>query len=197
MMGPAKHVQRDGVYLQPGAKIVSWGSRTSLITVNGVATTIDAVAYDYGAVYANHTNTHNLSPGEYKAIGINIVQPAGDRLPYRVQAAIGCPQFQNYSGFIMVGFTPAPAEVTMLPEGPELLAVDQQVEKPVFIPFQRTFDGLIVIEPEVSGSPDIDKSITFAVGITADSEITAASILGMLSAQQLGVRPPTMQNAVS
>jgi hypothetical protein len=184
--GSPKNIQRDGVYVDLDvSESVAFSSNLALTStdlyINGPA----AVQVDVARVQATPNVVTNVTASNRKAIGCYIQAPIGDRTPYRVKAfAEGA---NGYSGFgIAVGYAP-----------PSPTGSDDQIVEPVYFPFFKTFDDLIFIEPEAEGDTYEDRALCFALVIQGNASGVADYIFAYLSVQNLGVKPPTMQNAVS
>lgn len=180
------NVQRDGVYAIPGTtRRLSWCTPIAVSSAAGQMNAHDAVNYDFGAVVGNHQQSNTLTGGQYTAIGLYIQQPVSERFPYRVKAKVETTNEATMFGMIMLGYRPSSGTS----------GTDDTIENPIYLPFKDSFDDLLVIEPNPSGLED--RALAIAVCAVSKGALTNNSIMASLSVQNLGVRPPTMHNAVS
>ena len=116
---------------------------------------------------------------------VYIDPPVGDRVPYRVKAhASGADSAVSF--MIAVGY--APASIT---------GTDDIISEPLYLPFHKSIDQLIVVEEEESGDTYEGRALCFAVIAQADNAGIGDYIRAHISVQNMAVKPPTMQNAVS
>lgn len=165
------------MFLTPenAANVLDWvvfSDTANQITVdsNGI------VNYDYGYVTANTTSGDTtIGPNQWANLGLLIEPPGKDRIPYRVQASV------NSKAAVVLGYAPV-----------TIAAGDIAISLPRYIPFVGTFDGLITVEPA-----DIYAGRALYIGVATAEQVTNGNLAGYVSAQNLGVKPPTMQNAIS
>jgi hypothetical protein len=178
------NLQRDGVFYESGSNEVTWAtqyvesSETALVTIPPV------VNYDYGVVYSNRFQT-SWTTTQLRAIGLAMQHPQGDRTPYRVKAGILVSGDEGFRAQIMVGYGPA-----SLASG-----IDLQVDEPRYFPLVS--DDEIIVENQLPGDTYYGRPVIFSVVIAPPKTNANAVVFAHLSVQNLGVKPPTMQNAIS
>lgn len=180
-MSAPKHIQRDGHYVSPFIPASDISYVLNTIGVLPPSAGIQPIIfYDYGNVTASEEVT--IPDGGYALIGIVIDPPRKDRLPYRVKANV------QGAGAIILGNV-APGDVAVSP----VAVLNRRV-----IPFRDTFDDLIIVSPDTSVE-DGEYDPLFIGVATYDENpgATAVTLSSSLSVQNLGIKPPTMQNAVS
>lgn len=174
------NIQRDGIWTNPKTTAdISWSTATAISTspplMNG-----DAVTYtDKAQAQAVHS-VATVNAGTGSAIGVLMDPPQGENWPYRVQASC------RYEASILIGYAPA------TPDGN-----DDIIEDEYYIPFERNFDGLIFVPALSSGDTYFGRALAIGVEVQPKSNVAALPILAHISVQNLGLKPPTMQYAVS
>lgn len=183
-MSSPKNIQRDGIFTDLEATHYNWATATTTtgdtVKVNGDP----SVYVDKAFVKSDRGATCAPSATTLQAIGCFIQQPIGDRTPYRVK--VSCPIADaDGKAFIVIGYAPAS------PSGSDdILAANENA----LIPFENTFDDLIIIPSLPEGDALEDRALCFGIAVTgAFSEQLPAH----LSVQNLGVKPPTMHNSIS
>lgn len=184
-MSAPKNIQRDGTYAQPGSALIP-------ITTSGPYTaptvTCDGlVHYDYGKAQAGYTAQLTVTADNVGAFGVFIQQPRRDRHPYRVKASIvvqdDTGQEHDARFMLLIGYASA------------AITTDSNViSDPIYIPFSNQIDDLIILEDVLSTDPNYGQPAFF--GIAVLGPVTDATYFGHISVQNLGIKPPTMQNAV-
>lgn len=182
-MSAPKNIQRDALYidLNPATRL-TWGSLNDLDGTTAVVTTGSSVVYDYGSAIAREGVA--FQDGKYTACGVAIQQPIGDRIPYRVKASSDRITTGSGSPLIIVGYT----------DENNTVGQNAPVEAVALIMFKGYFDDLIIMEPNPQAY--LGRPLIFGVGY-ATSDNNFEVLAGQISVQNLGVKPPTMQNAVS
>ncbi len=184
MSGSPKNIQRDGIWLSPETARQTW-SITYPITNTTYAMNSDAlVATDQASVISDPAS-QSLGLGLTTAVGIFIQQPVSDNQPYRIKASMGISALPDYNqnGMIIIGY--APASIT---------GSDDLINVPKIICFKNTFDDLVYVDVPVTYA---DRPLAIMVAPLVGVALVNLNVLGQLSVQNLGVKPPTMQNAVS
>lgn len=171
------NIQRDGSFANPSNldARVPWVVQATNLGVPLSSNQIISF-YDYGFVASDTEAPATISPNEYGNIGLFIEPPRRDRVPYRIQASCSA------LGALMIGYGPA-----------AITTESHSIQNVQYIPFGIKFDGILTIEPAVGtyeGRP-------LYIGVATGEQQTAAYMPGYLSVQNLGVKPPTMQNAIS
>ncbi len=186
-MSAPKNIQRDGTYINPDSARLAFGT-SDAVTIQALKINAPtAVAVDINFTQSG-VGLETIASGEKAGIGCYINQPIGDRVPYRIKASIEVATEQRYNtkGIIAIGF--APAAIT---------GVDDVIAEPTYIPFDGTFDDLIIVEAQLGGDTYFGRALAVAIVIEPVETITTLPIRANISVQNLGVKPPTMQNAVS
>lgn len=197
-MSAPKNIQRDATFirLQRDERKVDWNP-----TVRGVGTSkdgrmnsLDTVFIDFFGLRAtNTTAAPAITPGSYSAVGGYIQQPLADRAPYRIKATVNCPAKGADNGMILIGYRDSAAQ---LPSG--VFAPNAAVIDAYEISFKGEIDVLVMVDPVETGQPNDGSPLAIALAFTPHVATDASDfVLGQLSVQNLGVKPPTMQNAVS
>jgi len=185
-MSAPKNIQRDGIFLTLDESAGIIPALQSLLTANtATANAAAAVNVEYGEMQIANTAV-SISAANQKVAGLYIDQPSKDRQPYRVKASLNIIGIDNNvtDAAIVVGY--APASIT---------GSNDTIDEPNYIPFEHNFDDLIVVAaPTVSYE---DRALFVGIAIQSKGGITTEQIRGHLSVQNLGTKPPTMQNAVS
>lgn len=178
-MSSPKHIQRDGTHISPypGTAVVAYGLN-DIGVLPAIAGTRGGIDYDYGWVTANEEIT--IPDGGYALIGVVIDPPRKDRIPYRVKASV------FGQGAIILG------EIRGATGSP----VSVQDVRP--IPFRDSYDDLLIIEPNyLVDDGDYNPIFIGVATYDEDAGVTAVRRASQISVQNLGIKPPTMQNAVS
>ncbi len=184
-MGSPKNIQRDGIWIEPEGTAIAWSTAFS---VSGAAIyNSSAVVFTDQASVASTSGAVTTTVNQMVAVGINISKIGTDNIPYRVKASVAAfgASSNDVNALIIVGYAIAS------PTGS-----DDIINNPYFIPFQGSIDELILVPPPISGAL-ADRALVIALAVTGDSGLSSKPVLGALSVQNLGVKPPTMQNAVS
>lgn len=184
MSGAPKNIQRDGIYYEPDGVMVAptvWTIPNNP-NLNGPA----SVFYDYGEVQASAGSSFTSLINQVAGVGLHIEPARVDRVPYRVKASVHMFNFDHNTGVIGIGY--GPATVTGL--GDTINGVR-------YIPFKDTFDEVIMVEPEMEGDTYYNRPVAFIVALAPKSAVSSDMALLHMSVQNLAVKPPTMQNAVS
>lgn len=184
-MSSPKNLHRDGTYIGPEQALVAWSNGNAVGAAGSEFSGPAAIQTDFALVQADYTvtETHNLGNGY--GIGLYFENPLTDRVPYRVKASINVEGAWDYdhSAMIVVGYGIAS------PTGS-----NDAIEDPRYIPFNKNFDDLIIVEKSASHT-----TLPLAIGLihAPAQTVTTKHIFGQLSVQCLGTSPPTMHNAVS
>ena len=187
-MSAPKNIQRDCIFVQP--------LTSALLSLSSTGVAVGAAAFnmnssgsenvDKATAQIDSTSTYSITADTAKSIGVLMMPPEGDRVPYRIKASISCgvPDLLAYIG---IGYAPAS------PTGS-----GDSIDEPIWLPFDTMFDDTVIVEALDSGDGNYGRALAIALIAGADATgISAESIVGHLSVQNLGVKPPTMQNAVS
>lgn len=185
-MSSPKNIQRDGRWTKPEtASDLALATETTIITTT-IKVNADPVVYvDMAQAHISNA-AFAITTANQRCIGCYLTPPVGDNVPYRVKASItafGQPVYNNDQA-IVIGY--APAVIT---------GTDDIIEDPYYIPFQSSFDDLIIVPALVSGDPFFGRALCIA--LACQTAQASNHVLGSISVQSLGVKPPTMQNAVS
>ena len=189
MSGPAINVQRDGFWIEPKtADELSWPTATAVTAATYKANAKTAVHVDKAQAFARSDMT--LSADQIELIGIYMTPPVGDNVPFRVKASMGqlIGGAAAHTQCIVVGYGPA-----------SLTGSDDEIDEPYIIPFLHGvgFDELVIVPALDSGDGNYGNPLFFGVGFLAGSAQAGIWTTACISVQNLGVKPPTMQNAVS
>lgn len=184
-MSSPKNIQRDGLYINFDPAIrLTWSSEGDISGASGIITTNPNVAYDFGSATADFKASASVTAGKYVAIGLAMQQPVGDRVPYRVKARTYLPDNEVGTSFLMLGYTDVDSNV----------GTDVAVDGFSAIAFKDYLDELIILEPNPEAYEG--RPVIFGIGYFTSGTLTGR-LPAQLSVQNLGVKPPTMQNAVS
>jgi hypothetical protein len=182
------NVQRDFMLLDPDQTELTWPTNSS-ITGSTINMNADSNVYD-DAASAEITDTATVSGNNIETIGCYIHQPIDDRTPYRIKATAQILDVRMNETFtyVVVGWAPASPTGT-----------NDAIDQPVFIPFTRKCDELILVPHQESGDTYFGRALAVGVGIAAGSTYGISSKIASatISVQRLGTKPPTMHNAVS
>lgn len=184
-MSAPKNIQRDGTYADPHKAMVASSASVSASTPG--ANSDGNVHYDYGSAQHNYaTTTVTNTAGNVSCFGVWMTPPRKDRHPYRVKInghLIGTEE-ENPRLALVIGY----AQDTIT--GTDLL------QDPIYLPIDGgQMDDLIIMEDVLKTNPDYDMPIYFGIAVIGIA--TAATYFAQISVQNLGVKPPTMQNAIS
>lgn len=182
-MSTPKNIQRDAIYMDPAATRLGLATEVlvSFDLVNGNSD--GSVHTDFAFAQYNYLAPVTVSALSAASFGILIAQPIGDRQPYRVKA-YGRVTNENEALAIVVGYAP------LAPSG-----TNDEINKPAYFPFNGEFDELITVDARADGETYFGRPLYF--GIVAFGALAALRLFADISVQNLGVKPPTMQNAVS
>jgi hypothetical protein len=188
MSGSPKNIQRDAIFVAPAGQDSNASSAVGVITNPSITSGIATVYPDFSSVSLIRATFQNIAAGSMKCLGVAMPPPNGDRNPYRVKAFVSIPGLpgSEHKGFIMIGYLPAS------PTG-----VDDAVEESVLIPFISSFDDLIMVEQLVPSHILEGRALSISVCIAPSATLASSGVTAHISVQNLGVKPPTMQNAVS
>lgn len=184
-MSAPHNLQRDCHFIRcDRTQDVDWGTPQAFYNTQITANTSGSVNTDYGIVRANPLTELTLSQAQIASVGVLISPPIGDRHPYRVKASLIIPA--DGDAFGLVGFGWGPAS----PGGN-----DDSSSEVVYRAFYVNADETFIVEPPpviYEGNP-----LHVTLSIVATKSLNAVRVDGHLSVQNLGVKPPTMHNAVS
>lgn len=178
------NIQRDGIYLDTELGVISLSS-THALTGNPQINALVQTQIDIAHAEINRTAAVSVTAGQWVGIGCYMRTPTLDRQPFRVKGSFFVEDFDasNVLGAIVVGSAPATP-----------IGFNDQLTNARVIPFQGDFDDLIIVEKITTLS---DRALGIGMMIIAPVAFTSKTFGGHLSVQDLGVKPPTMQNAVS
>ena len=188
MSGSPKNISRDATWIEPKtADDLTWPTQTAQ---NSATVTVNAKT----AVHTDKANATcraamTVSSQFLECIGVYMQAPVGDNVPYRVKAdlvVVGqSGTFNNQA--VVVGYGPASPTGT-----------NDTIDEPYFITFdQQRFDDLIIVPALDSGDPNYGRPLFVGVAHLAGQAVSGLYCFAHVSVQNLGVKPPTMQNAVS
>lgn len=182
------NVQRDGYYTHPdeNVDVQTWSSTRVFGAYEARSNSDGTTYYDFGFAQGDPEAGYSITANQYIAVGVIMQGPTGDRTPYRVQAYCDIMEetYSTYKGLVIVGWAPSS------PTGS-----DDQIEQARYFPFVGKFDELLIIEPHETTYAN--RALYFAVAAYSPGGVTSKNIAGSISVQNMGVKPPTMQNAVS
>ena len=189
MSGAPKNIQRDGFWIEPKtADELTWPTFSTVTSPTFNANAKTAVHTDYAQCFARSDMT--VGADQIELIGVYMSPPEGDNFPYRVKASMGqlIGGAAAHTQCIVIGYGPAS------PTGS-----DDAIDEPYIIPFLHGvgFDELITVPALDSGDANFGNPLFFGVGFMAGSAQSGIFTTACLSVQNLGVKPPTMHNAVS
>lgn len=186
-MSAPKNIQRDGTYLNPQNARIGASISADITAPTGNST--GSVNVDVGFVQYNYGAPISLTAGQVASFGVLMKPPEKDRHPYRIKIHAGITDGsvldENPEIGLVIGYAPA------TPTG-----TDDAIESAAYFPIAgNQFDELFIIEDLDILDPLLDRALYF--GIVVVGPVTAGNLYAHLSVQNLGVKPPTMQNAVS
>lgn len=189
MSGPFVNIQRDGSYVkvESAAGKLSFPAgndpTSATLIVNAKTTVFDMYGYAQLA-----PSKYSIIGDQLNTIGLYMDPPRLDRYPYRVKVSVAASDSigQNVNMVLIVGYAPE-----------TIVGLDDEVAFPQYIPFRDTMDDLIIIEPLPSGDALEDRPLYFGLGVQPIEDIASDHVYGHISVQNLGIRPPTMHNAIS
>lgn len=187
MSGSPKNIQRDGTWIEPKtADDLSWPNASTITAATYTANAKSTVFVDKANAHARANMT--LSAGQLELIGVYLLAPDGDNVPYRVKAdlcVVGqSGTFNNQA--VIVGYGPASPTGT-----------NDTIDEPYIITFdQQRFDDLIMVPALDSGDPNYGRPLFFGVAHLAGQAVAGLEVCAHISVQNLAVKPPTMLNAV-
>lgn len=185
-MSAPKNISRDAIYAEPGDILVP-------ISTSGpyTAPTVSCdglVHYDYAKAQAGYTAPLTITADNVGGFGVFIQGPRKDRVPYRVKASIvvqdDTGQQHDARFMLLIGYASGP-----------ITTGSNVISGPMYIPFKDQLDDLVILEDILPGDDNYGEPAFF--GIAVLGPVTDATYFGHISVQNLGVKPPTMQNAVS
>lgn len=185
-MSAPKNIQRDAQFIFPDAtRDIGWSADWPVTNPTGRANSDALVQEDFATVHSAHNTAIAIAANNTQGVGVNIRQPIGDRTAYRIKA-----RAQNSQGSFMctslcIGYALA------TPTG-----TNDIIDQPIFLPFDKNFDDLVIIEALSDGDTFYGRALTVAIVIHGGLGFTHY-INAHLSVQNLGIKPPTMQYAVS
>lgn len=175
MSGSPKNIQRDGMFISCEQAPVSFGTEFQIaepVIYSGTAT----VNVDFASAQAQEALT--LTAAHMATIGVYMQQPLGDRTPYRVHCS-----FSDSVGFLIVGIAPATP------------GVGSTIIEPIYISTWIGYiDEMVIVEPNPTYE---DRALAFMAASYSNLGKSAVLTTAHISVQNLGLKPPTMQNAVS
>lgn len=189
MSGPANNIQRDATWIIPDdtVDLTAWPSATNLNTGQVFANAKTAVHPDVGSCQIRRQMT--LAQDQLECVGVYMDPPRGDNTPYRVKANLTMVGMSGTicNGAIVVGY--APASIT---------GSDDIIDNVNIITFdQEPYDDVIMVPPLDSGDSNYGRPLFFGVAHLAGQAATNIYAFAYLSVQNLAIKPPTMQNAIS
>lgn len=184
-MSSPKNIQRDATFAEPGQALIPIA--TSAPATAPTVSCDGLIHYDYAKAQAGYSTVISVTAAEVGSFGVFIQQPHKDRQPYRVKANIlvqdDTGQEHNAQFMLLIGYGTAPITTS-----------GNVITDPIYIPFKNQLDDLIILEDVLSTDPKYGEPVYF--GIAVLGPVTNAIYFGHISVQNLGVKPPTMQNAV-
>lgn len=180
------NLQRDAIFANLDTTDIVGYSADSLLSLDTFLSNSNAVVYDdFWSASADSTVVTSVASLQRKGMGLNLRQPVGDRTPYRVKAYVGDVGVVNTFA-LAIGYPPA-----------VITGTDDIISEMVTLPFTSKFDEMIIVEALPDGDPLIDRAIHFAIVVNAPAGGIAGYFAALLSVQNLGMKPPTMAQAVS
>lgn len=143
----------------------------------------DLTVYDtFASLRVDRTAGVTCAAASWRGAGCFISQPGADMTPYRVKAyARTLIPTTNFA--IIVGY--APATIT---------GSDDALAENIVIPFDTSFDQLLMIPKLPEGDTYEDRALAFGILI---GECTSQLVQAHLSVQKLSVSPPAFAQSVS
>lgn len=184
-MSAPKNIQRDGTYLYPKDVLIVPGSEYLATATTVLSNGPSATAIDYAKATLDFEANTAITILFARTFGIFINQPVGDRHPYRVKAALAYHEYVGAVSNLIIGYGPATQTGS-----------DDVITEIVKIPFLSIYDDLIIVDALPPGDALENRSLFIGIELNPAVAITATA-RGHISVQNLGVKPPTMQNAVS
>lgn len=187
MSGSAKNVQRDCTWIEPKtADELTWPTASAPDAATITANAKTATHVDKANAYTRATAT--IAAGTLEVIGVYMNPPEGDNTPYRVKASVVADGVgkTTTAPMIVIGYGPAS------PTGS-----NDSIDEPYLIPFTEDCDDIFMVPALDSGDGNYGNPLFIGVGMMALSAISGLNVVAHISVQHMGVKPPTMQMAVS
>ena len=186
-MSAPKNIQRDAIFVEPDPTAYAWSTAVTIgldPKINGPA----SQQVDFCSVTADVSTNYTHNSGSVRGIGCYFQSIDVERTPFRIRASVqdeGTYR-DRFGGCIVIGYIEASPSGT-----------DDVISGATYIPFQNELDELVIVEPEVSGETYYQRGVAFGLLLNPYASITSSKQFAYLSVQNLGIKPPTMQNAVS
>lgn len=179
------NVQRDGFWLDPNQDRGTVSSNYPESQSNVIFNNPGLVFTDFGTNVLDHTVSQTITTAV--AFGIIMAPPYGDNWPFRIKAGVNVQGVDSsqLSANLCVGY------VTTAPTGS-----DDTMVKTRKIPFPGVGETMMMVTPQLQGDTYYGDPIAFAIEVQSTATISNASVMGAISVQNMGIKPPTMQNAV-
>lgn len=188
MSGSPKNIQRDGTWTVPKTSLdeafaAEVALNLTLYKTSGPA----AVAVDQASVQSQANILTVITIANRRSLGIFMTAPEGDNVPFRIKAGAHAPglDIHEVNFAIVIGYGPA-----------SITGSNDIIEDVYYLPFRDTFDDLVMVPALVSGDTYFGRALSISIAAQAGAAVNN-HIAAYLSVQNLGVKPPTMQNAVS
>ena len=179
------NIQRDGWYCNlKTSDNIPFGTPYSHTNTTPGVNTDGLVHDDYFSASSDYTATNTMAAGWMATFGGFIAPPLGDRQPYRVHASILIPVDGDAMGCITLGWGPA-----------TITGTNDLISQPKQLAFYVSANSMFVCE--LAPTVEEGRPLFVGVSVAATKQLTDATIQAHVSCQNLGLRPPTMQNAIS
>lgn len=184
-MSSPVNIQRDCTFVTIDRSLdVPFGPSSAFYNIDTTANTNPAVHADYFNIQNKMDDELTVGEGQMATFGSFITPPKGDRQPYRVKGSLLVPVGGDAVGALVVGWGEAAPTGTADP-----------IRQVRVYPFQNYFDALVNIDqPPVSY---VNSPLFFGIALIGTKVNTNVRVTANISVQNLGVKPPTMQNAIS
>lgn len=186
-MSSPKNIQRDCKFAQPlTSGILDWATEDAISLATCAMNSSGSVNVDFASAQSDHTVVRGVGAGNKRVLGVLMQEPENDRVPYRIKAS-ALNMYEDSKFAIVIGYAPAS------PTG-----INDSIDEPVYIPFDREFDETVIVEALDSGDGNFGRALAVGVCYLGDATgYTNDPVLVHLSVQNLSVKPPTMAQAVA
>ncbi len=167
------NIQRDTFWIYPSEqRNLQWSGIQSIHNNLPVCNCAGGVNIDVGMAHARQNISLKL--GQMVCIGTLMIQVPKDNSPYRVKAR-----------------TPGEAGIIVGYLREQYKSENNVIHDPLMITFNDFYDDILMLPDDI---PNRSYPVIFAL---ANMDRVSKNKVGTISVQNLGLKPPTMQKAVS
>lgn len=178
------NIQRDGTFIDLAAARIDMSSASLITSGTDFANSDGAVHADFASASHNYAQSVTVVSGSIATFGVFMKQPVRDRQPYRIKMGGTLVTNQGTEALVaVIGYGPA-----------SLTGTDDTIALSHYFPFITSIDEMVIIEAQLEGDTYFGRPLFIGIGI---SDVNAGTLFADMSVQNLGVKPPTMQNAIS